>query len=66
MDSTLVLPLVRQKEKNINKPKSSGIKAAMTAWDAFIHDLWPYGPQIIRSGERPSVDVAQRAPPYVS
>ena len=29
------------------------MKAAMTAWDAFSHDLWPHGPEIIRSGERP-------------
>ncbi len=29
------------------------MRAAMTCWDAFLHDLWPQGPQIVRSGERP-------------
>ncbi|MDX1417194.1 MAG: class I SAM-dependent methyltransferase, partial [Candidatus Promineifilaceae bacterium] len=29
------------------------LSAAMTCWDAFLRNLWPHGPQIIRSGERP-------------
>ena len=29
------------------------MKAAITTWDAFSQDLWPHGPEIIRSGERP-------------
>jgi SAM-dependent methyltransferase len=29
------------------------MKAAITTWDTFVHDLWPNSAQIIRSGERP-------------
>ena len=29
------------------------MKAAVTTWDTFVHDLWPNSAQIIRSGERP-------------
>ena len=29
------------------------MNAAITTWDAFVHDLWPNSSQIIRSGERP-------------
>jgi 2-polyprenyl-3-methyl-5-hydroxy-6-metoxy-1,4-benzoquinol methylase len=29
------------------------MNAAITTWDAFVHDLWPNSAQIIRSGERP-------------
>ena len=26
---------------------------AVACWDAFLHDLWPHAPKVIRSGERP-------------
>jgi 2-polyprenyl-3-methyl-5-hydroxy-6-metoxy-1,4-benzoquinol methylase len=29
------------------------MKAAVTTWDTFVHDLWPNSAQIIRSGQRP-------------
>ncbi len=29
------------------------MKAAVTCWDAFLRDLWPQAPEVIRSGERP-------------
>lgn len=29
------------------------MNAAMTCWDAFLRELWPLSPQIVRSGERP-------------
>lgn len=29
------------------------MNAAMTCWDAFLRELWPHAPEVVRSGERP-------------
>lgn len=29
------------------------LNAAITCWDAFLHDLWPHAPSIVKEGKRP-------------
>lgn len=29
------------------------MNAAMTCWDAFLRELWPHAPEVVRTGERP-------------